>query len=171
MKISDEEKLSMMNDVLRKKMRCSVVARKYGVSSTYVRVLASRAKVHGAKMVLHNYSRGSYPQEFKLKVVKSIEAGETIKAASIEFNLDCSVVLKWWTKYSEGGIEGLFKNRRTQPLKEDRLEDSNQKEKKTHTEKEFEELQKQLRRAQMENEFLKKLDALVRERIERENGK
>jgi len=34
-----------------------------------------------------------------------------------------------------------------------------------------EELAKKLRYAEMENEFLKKLDALVRERIERENGR
>lgn len=56
-------------------------------------------------------------------------------------------------------------------LKEDRQESETTREKPVHTEKEFEELQRQLRRAQMENEFLKKLDALVRERIEREGRK
>lgn len=56
-------------------------------------------------------------------------------------------------------------------LEDDRQEAAGKTGRPAHTEKEFEELQRQLRRARMENEFLKKLDALVRERIERERRK
>ena len=49
--------------------------------------------------------------------------------------------------------------------------DSPKIKRKAHTEKEYQELEKRLKRAEMEIEFLKKLDALVQERIEREKRK
>ena len=57
-------------------------------------------------------------------------------------------------------------------MKDDRPETEKPKRKnKFHTEKEYQELERRLRHAEMENEFLKKLDALVQERIERERRK
>lgn len=66
----------------------------------------------------------------------------------------------------------MLNDRRGRPLKKNKPE-TQQSEKtgsqtRLHTEAEYRELEKRLRHAEMENEFLKKLDALVQERIERE---
>ena len=80
-------------------------------------------------------------------------------------------------KYEELGYNGLISKRKGRPKKDMNPE----KEEKTKTvnsspltdqeRKEFEELKKKYEEVQMENEFLKKLDALVQERLKREKKK
>ena len=48
-----------------------------------------------------------HSQEFKLKVVKSLDGGHTLSSASREFNVATSLVSKWQKLYRERGLEGL----------------------------------------------------------------
>ena len=83
------------------------------------------------------------------------------------FRLGCAaVVLKWERIYYEEGPQGLYMERRG------RSRNMSAKPKKKKINKDVEEdLIEEVQRLRMENEYLKKLNALVQERIKRENKK
>lgn len=171
MKFSDEEKREMLEEILIQHRRTSDVAREHGIVRKYLNTLVSRARVHGVESILHKNARKECSIDFKMEVIRYVEDGHSNTEAGIKFNIGDALVFNWCRKYSEGGIDALRSADRGRLLKDDRKETVEKTERPTHTEKEFEELQRKLKRAQMENEFLKKLDALVRERIERERRK
>jgi transposase len=82
------------------------------------------------------------------------------------FNLgNHSVVLKWERIYYEEGPQGLYQERRGKSKKMS----SNKQNNKKLDKKIEEDLIAENQRLRMENEYLKKLNALVQERIKREN--
>ena len=170
MHLDNEKKRKLVEALLEDKRKLKVLSREYGVHPEYVRKLLKRARVHGVESVLAN-GRRTFTVEFKLEVIRFVEKGNLVSDAALTYNLTDALVLTWCRKYSEGGTKALCHANGGRLLKEDRQKSETTREKPVHTEQEFEELQRQLRRAQMENEFLKKLDALVRERIEREGRK
>ena len=170
MHLDNDQKRKLIQMLLEDKRKLNVLSREYGVHPEYVRKLLKRARVHGVESILAN-GRRTHTVEFKLEVIRFVENGNLVSDAALIYNLSDALVLDWCRKYSEGGFKALNHVNGGRLLKEDRQESETTREKPVHTEKEFEELQRQLRRAQMENEFLKKLDALVRERIEREGRK
>jgi len=162
----------MLEEVLLEGQKIQKVSDKYGISYHHLYNYVCRARKHGIQRVLHSELRKEYPVEFKLEVVERVRNGESQKKTAIEYNIVQPLVRAWCLKYAEKGIEGLSGARRQKMLKDDRPEaDSPKSKKKMHTEKEYQELEKRLRHAEMENEFLKKLNALVQERIERERRK
>ena len=78
--------------------------------------------------------------------------------------MQTSVVLKWERIYYEEGPQALFEERRGRSRKM-----GSKKNKKNVNENE--DLLAEVQRLRMENEYLKKLNALVQERIKRENKK
>ena len=116
-----------------------------------------------------------YSPEFKLSVILDMRNnhlgyGETVRkywgaTNSIESDRHRSQLRLWERKYLEEGFEGLMKDNRgrptgkkhgrppklSKPVEEDLIAEN--------------------QRLHMENEYLKKLNALVQERIERESGK
>ena len=171
MKFSDEEKREMLEEILVQHKGTGAVSREHGISWKYLNELQKRARVHGVENVLHKNAGKEYSDNFKLEVIRYVEDGHSTAEAGVTFNICDGLVFSWCRKYSEGGIEALRGADRRVLLEDDRQEAAGKTGRPAHTEKEFEELQRQLRRARMENEFLKKLDALVRERIERERRK
>ena len=77
-----------------------------------------------------------------------------------------NVVLKWERIYYEEGPQALYEERRGRMRKM-----SSKKNKKNVNVNENEDLLEEVQRLRMENEYLKKLNALVPERIKRENKK
>ena len=86
---------------------------------------------------------------------------------AIHFNLGThSVVLKWERIYYEEGPQGLYEERRG------RKRNMSSKPRKNKISKDTEkDLIEEVQQLRMENEYLKKLNALVQERIKRENKK
>ena len=171
-KFSDEEKRKIVEDLMINKKPISVVVHEYGICAESAHFLLNRARKHGIESVLHCNTRRRYSAEFRKEVVMHVINGNTLRSTAITFNLTLAIVQSWYKRYSERGIEGLSNTRRQKMLKDDRPDaDSPKNKKRVHTEKEYQELEKRLRHAEMENEFLKKLNALVQERIERERRK
>lgn len=84
---------------------------------------------------------------------------------AIRFNLAGDyVVSKWERIYYDEGPQALFEERRGRP----RMMSSKKNKKNIN---ENEDLLEEVQRLRMENEYLKKLNALVQERIKRENKK
>ena len=102
----------------------------------------------------------NYSVEKKIEIIKHYRKhgqNETIK----KYNISHSVFHKWERIWVEEGEEGLALERRGRGTTKKPKKDVNQDK----------DLLEENRRLRMENEYLKKLDALVREREEREKKK
>ena len=110
----------------------------------------------------------SYSGEFKQNVVEYMHTNHlSCLEAAIYFNLAGDYIVSRWKRiYYEEGPQGLYIDRRG------RSKNMCSKPKKKKLDKEIEEdLIAENQRLRMENEYLKKLNALVQERIKRENKK
>ena len=115
----------------------------------------------------------TYDGSFKIMVVEYMHSNHlSYKSTAAFFGVKCdSNVAKWERIYYEEGPEGLLRKKpRGRPPK------SMKKNKPVTQNKELSEATKEdliteIQRLRMENEYLKKLRALVQERIDRENGK
>lgn len=117
----------------------------------------------------------NYSPEFKLSVILDMRENnlaykETVRKYSlgkIESGGARQMLQRWERKYLEEGYEGLMKDNRGRPSLTGKKRGRPPKlDKKVE-----EDLIAENQRLRMENEYLKKLNALVQERIERENGK
>lgn len=104
-----------------------------------------------------------YTGEFKIKVVESIR-NKNLSYTEVmkKFNIPShSTILRWEKIYFEEGKEALFEERRGRSKASDGVRKGRPKK----LSKEIEDdLVKENQRLRMENEYLKKLDALIRSR-------
>ena len=136
-------------------------------SETTVLQWVRRYKENGVEGLLKN-KNSSYGGEFKQNVVEYMHKNHlSATETSIKFNLaNHDIVLKWERIYYEEGPQALYGGRRG------RKRNMSSKPRKKKLSKEVEEdLIDEVQRLRMENEYLKKLNALVQERIKRENKK
>lgn len=107
----------------------------------------------------------SYTGEFKVSVVEYIHnTGASIRKTAAHFNIPSfQSVSSWLRIYNEQGKEALFvENRGKQTMNKNCKAHKNNSKKEIKETKE--DLLKEIKRLQMENEYLKKLNALVQER-------
>ena len=161
-KYTYEEKKEAIDRVLKEGMSPNESAKILGCRHSTVEIWVDNYKAHGEASLHKGIS--SYDGDFKLHVVEYMHANElSYRAAAIKFGVKTSNnVAKWERIYCEEGPEALYIDRRGRPRKM-REEDSDEQTK--------EDLIAEVQRLRMENEYLKKLRALVQERIARENGK
>ena len=118
-------------------------------------------------LLLHN---GTYTGNFKQNVIEymhreHLSANQTV----VIFKMPAETqILNWERIYYEEGPEALYIDRRGR--KPNMIKETSPKKKQLRPEVE-EDLIKEVQRLRMENEYLKKLNALVQERIKRESGK
>ena len=164
-KYSNEFKLQIIKYYLEENHSYLECCKKFNIpSKTQIKVWVKKYKQHGPDGLI-KHQNSSYDGEFKRYVVEymhnnHISATET----AIYFRLQTSVVLKWERIYYEEGPQALFEERRGISIKM-----GSKKNKKNVNENE--DLLEEVQRLRMENEYLKKLNALVQERIKRENKK
>lgn len=167
-KYSYEEKLEAVLRVVEDGMSCKSSAKILGTGREHVRRWVMRYKMHGPEgLLLHN---GTYTGEFKQHVIEymheqKISASETAVVFKIPQDHQ---VLNWERIYYEEGPEALYIDRRGRKPKMSKENKPRKKQLKPEVE---EDLIKEVQRLRMENEYLKKLNALVQERIKRESGK
>ena len=121
---------------------------------------------HGIEGLFRN--RIKYDGDFKVNVIKYMHNNHlSLIETAIKFNLgNHSIVGRWERIYYEEGPQALYEDRRG------RKKNMSSKSKKKNLNKKVEEdLIAENQRLRMENEYLKKLNALVQERIKRENKK
>ena len=143
------------------------VARKFGMpSSTPLKEWVKKYQEHGIDG-LKKCKKTSYSGDFKQDVIKYMHVNHlSATETAIHFNIQTTSVLKWERIYYEEGPQSLYIERC------DRSRNMNFKPAKKDLNKNIEEnLIAENQRLRMENEYLKKLNALVQERIKRENKK
>ncbi len=104
--------------------------------------------------------------EQRLNLIQRVENGESYQSVALSAGIQVDLLIKWHKIYKESGINGLQSLKRGRPRM-----DKKKPEKKKDSEKTKEELLKELEYVRAENEYLKKLSALVQERKAREQKK
>ena len=142
-------------------------AKKFGIpSSTPIKEWIRKYKEHGPEGLLKQLN-SSYSGDFKQNVVEYMHDNHlSATETAVHFRIQTPVVLKWERVYYEEGPKALYEERRgrsknmsSKPRKK-KLSEDNEKD-----------LIAEVQQLRMENEYLKKLNALVQERIKRENKK
>ncbi len=167
-KYSNEFKLEVVKYCIEEKHSRNDAAKKFNIpSSTIIKEWIRKYKEHGVEGLIKQ-QKCSYSGEFKQNVIEYMHKNHlSATETAIHFRLGgTNVVLKWEHIYYEEGPQALYKEEC------DRSRKMDSKSKKKKLDKQLEEdLIAENKRLKMENEYLKKLNALVQERIKRENKK
>ena len=166
-KYSTEIKLDVVNYYLKEHPGYTLTAEKFNIPRSLVVRWVRKFKENGYEGLIKN-QKTSYSGEFKQNVVEYMRENHlSCQETAFHFNLAGDyVVSKWERIYYEEGPQGLYIERRG------RSKNMSSKPKNKNSNKEVEEdLIDENQRLRMENEYLKKLNALVQERIKQENKK
>ena len=166
-KYSKEFKLKVVKYYLKGKVGFNTVARHFCIpAESTVRKWVHRYEFHGIKGLEKNHK--NYTGEFKKNVVEYMHKNHlSLQETSFNFNLaNGDIVSKWERIYYEEGPQALYEERRG------KSKNMNSKTRKKKISGQIEkDLIAEVEQLRMENEYLKKLNALVQERIKRENKK
>lgn len=162
-KYSNEFKLEVVKYYLEGHHSRSGTAKKFGMpSSTPLKEWIKKYQEHGPEGLIKQ-QKSSYSGEFKQSVIEYMHDNHlSATQTAVHFRLQTPIVLKWERIYYEEGPQALYEKRRG------RSRNMESKPKKKKLDKQVEEdLIAENQRLKMENEYLKKLNALVQERIKR----
>jgi len=165
-KYSYEEKLEAVLRVIEDGMSQQQSAKILGAHKNCVQKWLRLYNEHGPEGLVIKH--GSYTGDFKQNVIEYMHVNHlSNRQTAAKFAIPSpSVVDKWERIYYEEGPQALYKDNRGRKSKMN----SNKPRKKKLNKETEEDLIAEVQRLRMENEYLKKLNALVQERIARENG-
>lgn len=166
-KYSHQEKIEAVLRVIEEGMSEAESAHILGCSENMVHQWKMHYEQGGIESLL--ITHGTYTGDFKVNVIEYMHANHlsTYATAAI-FNIPSKATVgKWERIYYEEGPQGLYRDNRGRKPK---MSSGDSKKRKLNKKVE-EDLIAENQRLRMENEYLKKLQALVQERIIRENGK
>ena len=168
-KYSKKFKLEVIKYYLKENQSYSKCCEIFNIQSeTTIRTWINKYKMHGIKG-LYKCSKSSYDGNFKRHVIEYMHSNHlSATETAYKFKLSVTAVLKWERIYYEKGTESLDIDSRGRPKNMNFKENKNEKNLDKKSEKD---LISEIQFLRMENEYLKKLNALVQERIKRENKK
>lgn len=116
-------------------------------------------EMHGESAFTNGYT--NFPASFKLDVLNHMAQSEaSLMDTAALFKLsNYSVLHSWQKKMETGGLEALESKKKGRPSMK---KDSNSSTKRSVVEGSVEALEERIKQLEMENEYLKKLNALVR---------
>ena len=170
LKIEDKNKIIELRE---KGLGYGTIAKQFAISFSTIRKLCNKYEKHGIDGIIHPPKNRKYSVEFKLEVINRVLKGESKSGLAALYNLPgAGTIVSWMKKYEELGYNGLegkqgrlrgrpkimTKEKKNTPLSKNEREELN-------------ELKKKLEYLEMENEYLKKLDALVKERLKQPKKK
>jgi|HigsolmetaGSP11D_1036233.scaffolds.fasta_scaffold14530_2 transposase len=167
-KYSDEFKLTIVNEYLDGYTGgYRALATKYGINPSIIKNWVALYKNGGIDQLIT--ARKTFSGDFKIHVVEYMHQNSlSIRSTAALFGIQSPpTVSKWERIYYEEGKEALYEERRGRTRKM-----STKKPRKYKKDiKENEDLIAEVQRLRMENEYLKKLNALIQEREKSEQKK
>ena len=163
-KYSYEQKLEVVKNVTKKKMSIGAAAKGLGCSHSSATTWVRLYQAHGADgLKIENYS---YSGDFKVNAVEYMYKNHlsAAMAAPVLGIPKHTQLLKWERIYREEGAHALYEERRGRGVGDKKRGRPPKKL------RENESLIEEVQRLRMENDYLKKLQALVQERTQRKNG-
>lgn len=153
-----ETKLEIVQKYLQGSVGVQRLANEYNISSTGdIRFWLARYKAHGEEG-LKNLHHEKYSSEFKKSVIEYMyTTGASQQATAAHFNIPSRETVRRWEKaYNQYGEDGLINNKRGRK--------EMPKATKSTTPNTPKDLLKENQKLRMENDYLKKLYALIQER-------
>jgi len=162
---SNELKLEIVERYLRGGISIRLLAEEYSVCASEIKKWRNAYSYHGVAGLCTTH--GTYSGDFKLSVIEYMHStGASLNHVAAYFNIPSKRSISSWERiYYEEGKEALFEERRGRASKMN-AKRSKKSKKKIETN---EDLLAEVQRLRMENEYLKKLNALVQKREESRN--
>lgn len=159
-KYTPEMKLEIVKSVLDDGLTVGEASRKYNAGKGDIRKWVAAYQVHGMAGIARQQT--CYTGEFKQEAVEYMIANKlSMRETTAKYNLGChDVISKWERIYMHEGPEGLYKEHRGGASDVNIRKVQSRKLDKTLEE----DLIAENQRLRMENDYLKKLNALVQER-------
>ena len=147
----------------------SSLTKSFKVRGSNIRYLITLIKKHGYDILRKDKNR-TYSKDFKLQIINRILIShESINSVALDIGLVSSGILhNWLSKFKENGYNVIEKKKGRKPKSMTKPKKNN----KTLSEKEkIKQLEDEILYLKTENEYLKKLRALVQERELKEKKK
>ncbi|OOS26861.1 helix-turn-helix domain-containing protein [Moraxella pluranimalium] len=153
-------------------LSCNQIANLFGIESSIIQSWVRLYQTHGIDGIRPRTSKASYSPAFKHTAVLQLLAGQSIRTLAIELNISNHGLLCQWLKaYQTHGIMGLTpkpKGRRPMSKSTNKSDKAAKASKVAKTDKiltnEHAELLRRIQYLEAENAYLKKLDALIRQK-------
>ena len=181
MKLKDED-IKEMVKLFEQGLGNRKIATKLNLNRTTVHRLIERYKVHGLEGILHGKQK-THTIDEKIEIINRYYAGESKTSLATRINVSKSLINQWILKYEKLGYNGLIDNRGRpgktkmgRPRKNPKIEQPSSTNEAmaplTNEERqELNELRKKTYQQQMEIDCLKKIQALVQQRQNRQMKK
>ena len=173
MKLTLEDKIKIIE--LRKKgWGKERIAKQFNIPNSTVKKIYDKYELYGLEGIKHPSKNRKYSADYKLEVINRVIQGESKTQLATLYNLrGAGTICSWMKKYEELGYNGL-EGKQRRPRGRPKIMTRKEKKNTPLTNDEKEELirlRKEKEYLEMENAYLKKLDALVTERLKQQKKK
>jgi len=172
MKLSDEDKREIIRLNKEEGISQKRLAELFGVGIRSIEDLICRYRLHGEKALIKKPNR-KYSPELKMEIINRYFNGEAKNALAAEYDIERSMIRSWLKRYGKDGYNGLVDRKKGRPPK---MKKDDETVSKTVSQGNGEVnagsadkdkikiLEKKNKELEAEVAYLKKLNALVRER-------
>ena len=177
MKLKKEDLIEMVR-MVEEEVSTSEIAIKFKCTKSVIDEKVRRYRIHGIEGILHKEQSYNFTSDLKKEIINRYYAGESKSSLAAEINVSHSVIYSWIKKYEQFGYNS-FEDKRGSPgmakrgrPKKNEIQETRKMAPLNDLEREeLNRLRERNRRLEMELEVTKKLQALVRERINRQTKK
>ena len=177
MKLTLEDKLKII-ELRQQGYSYEMIGKQFKVRDSTIKIIWYCYKEHEVEGIIHPPKNRIYSAELKLEIINKVFQGESKTSLAAKYNLaGPGTIVLWMKKYEELGYNGLESKPKGRPKsmpRKPKKETKTIKDNTPLTNEEREELirlRKEKEFLEMENAYLKKLDALVKKRLKQQEKK
>jgi transposase len=156
-KFTLEDKLWAINEYQKGQLSYKSIAKQLGTVKSTIQKWIANYQAYGEESLRKSYT--NYSAAFKMKVLNYMnDTGASLLETAVKFRIpNPSTISVWRTIVEEEGVDALVSKKKGRPLM------TREKKSNEPTDQTKESLIEEVERLRMENAYLKKLNALVRE--------